>query len=90
MMKAPLYIAQKGKKKIYIYDEREYAEKENEIKGYEVSYFKGLAGLEIEDWDYFLNKNPLYEIIGDGNKSSEILDIAFGPDSGKRKVWLGE
>ena len=90
MMKAPLYIAKKGKKKIYIYDEREYREKESSIKGYDVSYFKGLAGLEIEDWDYFLNKNPLYQTIEYGESPELIIDIAFGPDSSKRKVWLGE
>jgi DNA gyrase subunit B len=88
----PLFISKKGKDKFYIYNKEQYNEyeKEGKLKGAVVSYFKGLAGLESEDWDYFLNKNPRYTPISRTNKTDEMLDIVFGPSSEKRKIWLGQ
>lgn len=88
----PLYIASNGKEKIYIYDKEQYTKLLNEgkLKDFTVKYFKGLAGLKKDDWDYFLNRSPKYIPLSRTNKTDEMLDIVFGPSSEKRKVWLGQ
>lgn len=91
-LKPPLYIAEKGKEKIYIYDKEEHDEllRGGKLKGYNISYFKGLAGLETDDWKYFLNTNPKFVSIKRTNKTGEKIEIAFGESADKRKEWLAE
>lgn len=89
-LKPPLYIAEKSNDKIYIYstDEYEKLNKEGKLKGYHVSYFKGLAGLEEDDWKYFLNTNPKYVTIRRTDLTEEKINIAFGESADLRKEWL--
>jgi len=88
----PLYIANKGKEKIYIYSTTEYEDLNNKgkLKGMHISYFKGLAGLEKEDWNYLLNIESRFTPIKRTNSTVAFLDIIFGPDSNKRKEWLSK
>jgi len=88
LLNAPLRIAEKGGKKSYLYSEEEYYSKNWD--GYKVSFFKGLAGLTESDWNYFLNTNPQYVMFKETEKSKEMLDISFGKDADKRKVWMAE
>ena len=90
-IKSPLYIAEKGNDKIYIYDKAQYdnLEKQGKLKGYKISYFKGLGGLEQEDYDYFLNKNPQFITVNVDDISEDKLKVVFSTDGiTERKAWM--
>lgn len=89
-LKTPLFIAEKNLDKIYIYDKIEYEEnKKSKLKGYHISYFKGLGGLNTEDWEYFLIKNPQYVTVNPDEYSGEKLRMVFSKDGVQdRKKWL--
>lgn len=87
-LRTPLFIAEKNLDKIYIYDNIEYEKMKPKLKGYHVSYFKGLAGLTEDSWDYFLNKNPQYVTVSVDDVAKETLKIVFGEESSLRKTWL--
>lgn len=86
LLKTPLYIAEKDKQKTYLYTQKEYDD--GKFKTWKVSYFKGLAGLSVEDWDYFLNKNPQFVEVTLTDKTPAFIEMVFGGDADKRKEWL--
>lgn len=87
-LKTPLYIAEKGSEKIYIYDKAHLESLGSKIKGYKLTYFKGLGGLEKEDWNYFLNTNPRYVNITSIDGAKDSLKLAFSDNADNRKKWL--
>lgn len=90
LLKTPLYIAEMSGKKYYLYNTQEMESFISKNTDYKLHYFKGLGGLKKEDWDYFLNKNPLYDTINIDVSTPDKLEMAFGSDSQKRKDWLLE
>jgi len=89
-LKTPLYIAEKGTEKIYIYDQEQYKNQKDSLKGYKLTYFKGLGAIEEDSWDYFLNKNPQYVNLVANATTKNKLKVLFGKDTNLRKEWLGE
>jgi DNA gyrase/topoisomerase IV subunit B len=84
---SPLIIATKGKETKSFYNFKDFENFNSE--GWMISYYKGLGSLEEADYSKMINQ-PI-EIIFDRDNFTEFsLDVAFGPDSSKRKVWLGE
>lgn len=52
-----------------------------------IRYLKGLGSYNIQDWDYIF-KNMKKRMVKIDKNSNNILNIAFGESSEKRKEWL--
>ena len=83
----PLVGCNIGKTRKYFYTLSEYNEFIAKHKVTNVSYFKGLGSLSLEDWHYIMDNKTLFQIITDSG-ANKYLDIAFGNDSERRKKWL--
>lgn len=88
----PILKATKGSQKQQFYNEGEFSEwkKNNDIKGWNIKYYKGLGtstGKEFKE--YFKEKKVIY-FNWDGEQSSEYIDMIFNKKrSDDRKDWLG-
>jgi hypothetical protein len=52
-----------------------------------VRYLKGLGSLSLDDWEFVMKNKRITNIIKD-KKSGQMLEMAFGKESGPRKIWL--
>lgn len=88
---APNIVAVKGNKRIHFPNRAEYEKQKDKYKGWTISYYKGLGGMEREDWDMILSgkTNTLIPITDDGNMKTT-LELLFGPNADERKKWLQE
>jgi DNA topoisomerase-2 len=79
----------KGKKKVLFYTQGEYAqwESENDLKGYEIKYKKGLAALVDDEYDDIINR-PRLTLITKDEASKGSLETWFGKNSDLRKNEL--
>lgn len=88
-IETPILICRRGKEKFDFYRQHEYEEwcKTHDVSKYEVTYYKGLAALENEDYKEMIqNPNKFYYELDEN--ALEELDIWFGKDSDKRKEKL--
>lgn len=81
---SPLIIARKGKKSLSFHTMKEYENSEVDST-WTVDYYKGLGSLDKNEYRKMINDPVLVPIKLD---DSGMLDIAFGPESEKRKEWL--
>jgi DNA gyrase/topoisomerase IV subunit B len=81
------YATKKNTEPKYYYDYDTFYKDEKNLKGYEVTYFKGLGTMPTEVYDKCINKPKLIPITYD-NTSKDYLEMAFGKDSAPRKKWL--
>jgi DNA topoisomerase II len=88
-VQTPLLVAQKGKKKEYIYTQGEFElwSAKNDVKSWEIEYKKGLASLVDEEYEVIINTPRLIQLTPD-TLAKENLDVWFGKDSDKRKDKL--
>ena len=91
-VETPIVVAlpkAKGKKKVLFYTQQEYAqwESENDLKGYEIKYKKGLAALVDDEYDDIINR-PRLTLITKDEASRGSLDTWFGKNSDLRKNEL--
>ena len=86
---SPLYIAIKGKETNRFYRNEEWNEwKEGkDLSQYKIKYFKGLGGLGESEYERMIT-DPKYAVITRDSAAASSLDITFGNDSDKRKVWM--
>jgi len=85
-MNTPLYVARKkGSKDRYFYTREDYEAASASLKGWEVSYMKGLGSLEKQDYKEAID-NPVETVIE--YSGSEMLTMAFGDDADSRKNWM--
>jgi len=88
----PILKASKGSQMKQFYNEGEFEEwkKENDIKGWNIKYYKGLGtstGKEFKE--YFKEKKVIY-FNWNNEESSEYIDMVFNKKrSDDRKDWLG-
>jgi DNA gyrase subunit B len=85
---APNVVAEKGNKRLYYPNKQEYDAAKGKLKGYDISYLKGLGGLTKDMWDAVLNDERNYLPIWDDGEMGTILKLLFDNDAEKRKVWL--
>ena len=83
----PLVGCNIGKERKYFYTLGEYNDFIKKTKVTNISYFKGLGSLSLEDWKFVMENKILFQIIMD-SESGKYLEIAFSDDSNKRKKWL--
>ena len=90
-MNTPILKAKKGGKELLFYNDGEYRKwkGENDTKGWNVKYYKGLGtstGKEFKE--YFANKKIVY-FKHEGETSDNIVDMVFNKKrSEERKQWL--
>jgi len=82
---SPLIIAKKGKEIKRFFNFKEF-EKFNST-GWVLSYNKGLGSLDADEYSRMIHE-PEEILFSRDDVTSIDIDIAFGPDSDKRKVWL--
>jgi DNA topoisomerase-2 len=91
-VETPIVVAipkDKKAKKMFFYTQNEYNEWEAKanLKNWEISYKKGLAALEDDEYDDIINSPRLTQITKD-EASNSSLDIWFGKNSELRKIEL--
>ena len=90
-MNTPILKAKKGGKELLFYNDGEYNKwkEENEVKGWNIKYYKGLGtstGKEFKE--YFENKKIVY-FTHEGLPSDNVVDMVFNKKrSDERKEWL--
>jgi DNA gyrase/topoisomerase IV subunit B len=87
---SPIIIANKGKSKKYYYSMPEYHDDEKNLKGYEITYMKGLGGLEDEDYYQMLRNQKLIKFTLTSIKDLQALDVWFNKSTEMRKQLLLE
>jgi len=83
----PIIACDYNKKRKYFYAIKDYEEFIKSKKVLNVTYLKGLGSLSLEDWKYVMDNKVLLKIRPD-TKAKRYLEIAFGNNSSKRKLWL--
>ena len=91
-VETPIVVAipkDKKAKKMFFYTQNEYNEWEAKanLKNWEISYKKGLAALEDDEYDDIINSPRLTQITKD-EVSNSSLDIWFGKNAELRKIEL--
>ncbi len=81
------YATKKNSQPKYYYDYESFYKDEKSLKGYDVTYFKGLGTMPTEVYNECINKPKLIPITYD-DTSKDYLEMAFGKDSAPRKKWL--
>ena len=73
--------------KSYYYSLQEFKDAAGKKKLTGIRYLKGLGSLSLDDWEYVMKNKRVINIIKD-KKSGQMLEMAFGKESGPRKIWL--
>ena len=81
----PLYVCEKKGNTHLFYNKKDYDNFDS--KGYEVSYIKGLGTLSKEAYKVCIME-PNYVQVHAGDSGLDTLEMAFGDDADKRKVWM--
>ena len=88
IIKTPLLMAKKGTDIKLYYSFEEYNLDAKQLKGYEITYFKGLGTMPVEVYDECINNPKLIPIMLENEDDQQSLNMAFGDDSNLRKKWL--
>jgi DNA gyrase subunit B len=83
----PLVVCDYNKKRKYFYTLKEFEKFTKDHKVSNVNYLKGLGSLSVDDWKWVMNNKLLINIKEDV-KTKRYLNIAFGTNAQKRKIWL--
>lgn len=83
---SPIIIAKRGKEVQRFYRLSDYEKKKADLEGWNITYNKGLGGLDVSEYSRMIN-NPV-EYVFDAANASDWLTMAFGEDAEKRKEWL--
>lgn len=87
LVKTPIMLARKGKITKRFYSLTEYEKASSSLKGYELTYIKGLGSLPLDEYKRIINE-PIFIPIQFDKDARAKLDMAFGNDSNLRKEWL--
>jgi DNA gyrase subunit B len=85
-LETPL-VSSGDKAKSYYYSLDEFKQSAAKKKLTGIRYLKGLGSLSLDDWDHVMKNKKVVNIIKD-KKSAQMLEMAFGKESGPRKIWL--
>ena len=90
----PLYIAEKGKEKIYFYTEEEFEQWKDKNKNvkYDLMHCKGLGEISPSVLKEICFENQRFKRINisDCRATTELLDILQGPSAQRRKDYIYE
>lgn len=86
--KTPLIIIEKGKEQKWYYNDEEYSEEKDKLKGWSAPrYIKGLASLKTEEYRKVINE-PFYDVVELPENYKDLFELVFGKDSDARKEWM--
>lgn len=89
-IKTPIIIAtpkKKGEESRWYYTLSDFEQDRESLKGYDIRYIKGLAGLEEDEYDRIIN-DPVKEIIKLPDNYEELFDLLYSDDADARKDWM--
>lgn len=94
----PIIRARKGAKVEYFFTKKKFRKwvkkmgmKENDIKGWELKYYKGLGTLENEDVEYIFTEKLDYVLHTYSDDDIEAMNKGFNSENADdRKLWLHE
>jgi DNA topoisomerase-2 len=86
IVRCPIMKCTKGKEIQRFYNLDSYVKAKIDST-WKINYLKGLGSLTPEEYELMVN-HPVLEKVSYDIDAPKYLDIAFGPDSEKRKVWL--
>jgi len=75
------------KSKTYFYSIQDFKDASAKKRMSSVRYLKGLGSLSLDDWEFVMKNKRITNITKD-KKSGQMLEMAFGKESGPRKIWL--
>lgn len=86
----PIIVAYNPKTKVkyYYYSESEYKRAENNLKGFEIRYTKGLGGLDDTDYEVILRQQKLIKFNFESIEDIEFVQVWFDKDTTQRKQLL--
>lgn len=86
-VQTPLFVAKKkGKPTKYYYTFEEYEKNTDDLRGFEVTYIKGLGSLEKDDYKETVITNPRFIAVTLDDIGK--LNMAFGDSADQRKEWM--
>ncbi len=85
-LETPL-VSAGDRSKSYYYSLQEFKDAAGKKKLTGIRYLKGLGSLSLDDWEHVMKNKRVVNIIKD-KKSGQMLEMAFGKESGPRKIWL--
>ncbi len=84
----PLVSNDAHKQRQYFYSLEEFGDYEKSGKPMKnIRYLKGLGSLSIADWEVVMADRNMFKLRSD-RQAAKYMDIAFGLNAGKRKLWL--
>lgn len=88
VVKTPLCSFKKGDDLKLFYSYEDYHQAEKTLRGYDITYFKGLGTMPLEVYDECINNPKLVPITMDSMIDEEYIKMAFGESSELRQKWL--
>lgn len=91
-MNTPILKARKGKQEKVFYNEGEYNtwKEENETKGWNIKYYKGLGTSTGKEFKEYFEKKKVVEFISGTDEDDDSIDMVFNKKrADDRKDWLG-
>ena len=85
---SPIIIAAKGEEELYYYTQEEYNQDKHNLKGYEISYIKGLGGLQDHHYDQMLNNQRLMKLTIKSRDYKEHIKVWFDKSTELRKELM--
>ena len=91
-MNTPILKAKKGSTEILFYNDGEYEEwkKLNDVKGWNVKYYKGLGTSTGKEFREYFDNKKFVDFVHTGKDSDNSIDMVFNKKrADDRKGWLG-
>jgi DNA topoisomerase-2 len=90
-MNTPILKAKKGNQTLIFYNDGEYEKwkSENNTKGWNIKYYKGLGTSTSKEFKEYFENKKIVTFLNDGDESIDAIDMVFNKKrSDDRKKWL--
>ncbi len=85
---SPIVIASKGYEEKFFFTNEEFHKEEDKLKGWEISYIKGLGSLQDQHYDFMLNNQRLMKFTIKNKNYMDTIKIWFDKSTSLRKEIL--
>jgi DNA topoisomerase-2 len=90
-MNTPILKANKGNERLVFYNDGEYEKwkSENNTKGWDIKYYKGLGTSTSKEFKEYFENKKIVTFLNDGEESIDAIDMVFNKKrADDRKKWL--